>query len=62
MKPATLLDLTLKGNSMNGYNASAVREDRATPGSDPSAPMAACSMRRYLQKCRPLMMLVPTKR
>jgi len=32
-----LLDLTLWGNSMKLYNATAIGEDRATLGSDPSA-------------------------
>ena len=47
---------------MNGYNASAIGEDRATLGSDPSALMAAYSIGRYPQRCRPIMMLVSEKR
>lgn len=47
---------------MNGYNASAIGEDRATLGGDPSALMVAYSIGRYLQRCRPLIMLLPKKR
>jgi len=42
---------------MNGYNTTAIGEDRATLGSDPSALMVAYSIGRYLQRCRPLMLL-----
>jgi len=40
---------------MNGYNAIAIGEGRATRRSDPSALMVAYSIGRYLQRCRPLM-------
>ena len=51
----TLLDLTLYGNSMIGYNSTAIGEDRATLGSDPSALMVAYSMGRHLQWYRPVL-------
>jgi len=71
INPVTLLDLTLQGNSMNGYNATAIGEDRATLGSDPSALMVAYSPCFCRDKLRAVsstvpptydIMLVPKKR